>query len=257
MSRIRGFTLTATTAATVGLLFSPVLGGPASARTGGNPDPQRLAAQAQEGLRNATSVRLVYQDRSATATSNSRLPTSMNLALDRSGACAGTLTLGKHGGSVEIIKRGTQVWLKPDQTFWKAELPGERGIAASQEFKDRYIHGTTSNALLSGISNACDLGELQKSATVSPPATLREGLATTVDNTRVVPLSFHVNGLTSTLYITADRSHRLYRAAQTGQGTDLSLTFTDYNKPVPVRIPPMSTWVDISKVPNLPRASAT
>ncbi|MED7822108.1 hypothetical protein [Streptomyces chiangmaiensis] len=236
----------------MGLLFSPGLGGVSSAQTGGNPDPQRLAAQAQAGLRKATSVRLDYVDRSLTATSNKRLPTAMNIALDRRGNCAGTLTLGGHGGSVEIIKRGTEVWLKPDQTFWKAELPGERGVAASREFEDRYIHGSTSNALLSGIASTCDLEALQQAAMVKAPASLHVGLATTLDGTRVVPLTFEVNGLTSTLYVTADRLHHLYRAAQKGPDTDLSLTFTDYNKPVPVRTPLASESVDISQVPNLP-----
>jgi hypothetical protein len=256
MSRTRGFTIatcTATTAA-VGLLFSPGLGGVSSAQTGGNQDPQRLAAQAQEELRKAASVRLGYVDRSTAVTSNSRLPTLMNLALDRRGNCAGTMTLGGHGGSVEIIKRGTEVWLKPDQTFWKAELPGDRGITASRQFKDRYIHGSTSDKLLSGIANTCDLGVLQKAATVSAPSSLTEGLATTLDSTKVVPLSFQVNGLTSTLYVTAGKTHRLYRAAQTGPGTNLSLTFTDYNKPVRVTAPPAGKSVEVSAVSNLPQS---
>lgn len=257
MSRTRGFTIatrTATTTAAVGLLFSPGLGGVSAAQTGGNPDPQRLAAQAQQGLRKAVSVRLNYADRSRTAMSSSRLPTSMNLALDRRGNCAGTMTLGGHGGSVEIIKRGTAVWLKPDQTFWKAELPGERGVTASRQFKDRYIHGSTTDQLLSGIANTCDLQELQKAATVSVPSSLTEGLATKLNGTRVVPLSFRVNGLTSTLYVTTDRPHRLYRASQTGPGTDLSLTFTDYNKPVHATAPPAKQSVDISAVSNLPKS---
>ncbi|MEU8585461.1 hypothetical protein AB0C59_00375 [Streptomyces sp. NPDC048664] len=255
MSRTRGFTIatcTATASAALGLLFSPALGGVSSAQGGGNPDPQKLAAQAQQSLRKATSVRLGYSDRSATAASNNRLPTSMNLAIDRKGNCTGSMTLGGHGGSVDIIKRGTAVWLKPDQTFWRAELPGERGVTASRQFKDRYIHGTTSDQMLSGIANTCDLASLQQAATVSAPSSLKEGLATKLGTTRVVPLTFQVNGLTSTLYVTADKPHRLYRAAQTGPGTNLSLTFTDYNKPVKAVAPAAAQSVDISAVPKLP-----
>lgn len=255
MSRTRGFTIatfTATTSAALGLLFSPGLGGAASAQGGGNPDPQKLAAQAQQSLRMATSVRLAYSDRSAAVTSNSRLPASMNLSIDRKGNCVGAMTLGGHGGSVEIIKRGTAVWLKPDQTFWRAELPGERGVTASRQFKDRYIHGSTSDQLLSGIANTCDLGALQQAATVGAPSSLKEGLATKLDHTRVVPLTFKVNGLTSTLYVTVAKPHRLFRAAQTGPDTNLSLTFTDYNKPVKAVAPPARQSVDISQVPKIP-----
>ncbi|MGW2937963.1 hypothetical protein ACWDA7_40555 [Streptomyces sp. NPDC001156] len=257
MSTPRGFTIAscaATAAAAAGLMLCTGTAGASSDDTGGNQDPQRLLAQAQEGLRTATSVRLAYLDRSTTATTSTRLPTSMQLAIDRSGNCAGTLTLGGHGGSVEIIKRGTEVWLKPDQTFWKAELPGQRGVTASEEFMGRYIHGSTSDSLLSGVANACDLESLQKAAMVSAPSSLTEGLATTLDGTRVVPLSFKVNGLTSTLYITTGKDHRLYRAAQKGPDTDLSLTFTDYNKPVLTKAPPASESVEISQVQGLPTA---
>ncbi|MFD1661992.1 hypothetical protein ACFSL4_28345 [Streptomyces caeni] len=250
MSRTRGFTRAAcaTTAAAVGLLFAPGLAGVSAAQTGGNPDPRRLAAQAQEGLRKATSIRIGYTDHSAAAMSNNRLPTSMSLALDRAGNCAGTMTMGGNGGTVEIIKRGDEVWLKPDGTFWKAELPGQRGIDAATSLTGRYLHGSTADALLSGIAGSCDLSTLQKAATVTAPPSLTEGLARALDDTRVVPLSFTVNGLKSTLYITTDMPRRLYRATQTGQGTNLDLTFTDYDKPVPTRIPPTNETVDISKV---------
>ncbi|MER6124459.1 hypothetical protein ABT173_17760 [Streptomyces sp. NPDC001795] len=254
MSRTHGFaiaTYAATTALSVGLLFSPGLTGVSPAQTGGNQSPQQLAAQAQAGLAKAASVRVGYVDRSATAVSGSRMPTSMNLALDRRGNCAGTLTLGGHGGSVEIIKRGPDVWLKPDAVFWKAAIPGRRGVAAAASFGNRYIHGSTAGTLLSGIAGTCDLGTLQKAAMVTVPASLTEGLATMVNGTRVVPLTFRVNRLTSTLYVTPGKPHHLYRAAQRGPGTNLSLTFTDYNKPVRATPPPASRTVDISKVPNM------
>ncbi|MFE9096142.1 hypothetical protein [Streptomyces sp. NPDC007264] len=253
MSRTRGFTRTAratTTAAAVSLLFVTGLAGVSTAQTGGNPDPRRLAEQAQEGLRKATSIRIGYTDRSTAATSNNRLPTSMSLALDRRGNCAGTLTMGNNGGTVEIIKRDTEVWLKPDGAFWKAELPGRRGIDTAASLAGRYLHGSASDALLSGIADSCNLGTLQKAATVSAPRSLKEGLARAMDHTRVVPLSFTVSGLKSTLYVTTDMPRRLYRATQTGQGTNLTLTFTDYDKPVPTRIPSATETVDIAKVRN-------
>lgn len=251
MSRTRGFTratCTATTAAAVGLLFAPGLAGVSAAQTGGNPDPRRLAAQAQEGLRKATSVRIGYTDRSAAATSNNRLPASMSLALDRDGNCAGTLTMGGNGGTVEIIRRGSEVWAKSDETFWKAELPGRRGIDAATSLAGRYLHGSTSDKLLGGIAHTCDLEALQKTATVTAPPSVTEGLARAMDRTRVVPLSFTVDGLKSTLYVTTDMPRRLYRATQTGQDTDLTLTFTDYDKPVPAAIPSANETVDIAKV---------
>ncbi|MFJ8358859.1 hypothetical protein [Streptomyces sp. NPDC093984] len=258
MSRTHGFAI-ATSAVSMALLLPPMLFSPPTsaatpARTGGNQSPQELAAQAERGLRNARSVRLVYEDRSATARSSKRLPTAMDLALDRAGNCAGTMTLGGHGGTVQIVKRGTEVWLKPDAAFWKAEYPGKRGAGLATTFGNRYIHGSTSSNLLAGIASTCDLRELQEVAKVSAPSSLKEGLATTLNGTRVVPLSFQVNGFTSTLYVTTGKDHRLYRAAQKGPDTDLSLTFTGYNVPVPRTTPPAGQTVDISRVPQPPRS---
>lgn len=250
MTRAHGFAIATTSAVSTALLFASPAGAAAPTRTAGNQSPQHLAAEAQGALRDAASVRLLYVDRSAAATSSNRLPTSMNLALDRAGDCSGTMALGGHGGTVAILKRGTDVWLKPDAAFWKAQFPGRRGASAATTFANRYIHGSTSSNLLGGIANTCDLGALQKAATVSPSSTLKEGLATTVDGTRVVPLSFTVNGFMSTLYVTAGKPHQLYRAAQKGPDTDLSLTFTDYDKPVPLKVPPANQTVDISRVPQ-------
>jgi hypothetical protein len=61
--------------------------------------------------------------------------------------------MGGHGGSVELVKRGEQVWMKPDTAFWKAQVPGPQGDAVAQLFKGRYIHGTTKDAMLKGLSD--------------------------------------------------------------------------------------------------------
>ncbi|MEU6093918.1 hypothetical protein [Streptomyces sp. NPDC047079] len=258
MFRTHGFTIATratVTAATMGLLVSPVLGGVSSAETAADQSPGQLAAQAQSALRQARSVRVHYEDRSATAMKSLTLPTAMNLAMDRQGDCAGTLSLGTHGGTIRIIKLGTDVWLKPDATFWTAELPGDRGIAAAETFTNHYIHGSTSDRLFSGVTNACSLQDLQTAATATPPPSLKEGLATVVDGTRVVPLSFSTNGLDSTLYVTTGTPHRLFRAAQKGPGTDLTLTFTDYNMPVPAKAPPAGASVEVSKLQDLLRTT--
>ncbi|WP_055493264.1 hypothetical protein [Streptomyces sp. TP-A0356] len=253
MPRIHGFAIAtgaAMTAATMTLLSSPPSGAAAPAQTGGGPSAQQLAAQARAGLQKARSVHLGYADRGAQATTSRTLPTAMDLSLDQGGDCTGTLTMGGHGGTVQIVKRGTDVWLKPDAAYWKAELAGNRSSSTTASFQNRYIHGTTSSGLLSGIASACDLKSLQQVATGGPalPSSLKKGARTALGGTPVIPLSFRGNGLTSTLYVTADPTHHLYRAAQQGPGTDLALTFTGYDRPVVLKIPPANQTVDISTV---------
>ncbi|OIJ91249.1 hypothetical protein [Streptomyces colonosanans] len=233
------------TAATAALLFSS--GTAAWAEAGDGLSPQQLAAKAREGLRETDSVRLSYVDRSPETSSNLTRPAALDLALDRSGNCTGIMTMGAHGGTVKMVKHGGDVWLKPDETFWKAELPGQQGTHAAQVFKNRYIHGPASDPLLKGVAAVCDLKALQRGATASQPRSLKEGAETTLNGTRVIPLTSRTDTTTSTLYVTAQAPHRLYRAATKGPGTDFSLTFTDYGKPVSAQTPPASQSLDVSK----------
>ncbi|NUS28302.1 MAG: hypothetical protein HOV92_29340, partial [Streptomyces sp.] len=50
------------------------------------------------------------------------------------------------------------------------------------------------------------------------------------------------------LYVTSDTPHRLVKATQRGGGTDLTLTFTDYDKPVPTATPSADESVDVGKL---------
>jgi len=237
-------TATTVTAATAALLFSS--GATAWAGTS-DASPQQLADQARRGLQETNSVRLSYEDHSPETSSSTTRPEALKLILDRSGNCTGVMTMGAHGGTVKIVKHGDDVWLQPDDTFWKAELPGQQGTHAAQTFKNRYIHGPASDALLKGVAAMCDLKALQRGTTGSPPRSLKEGAETTLNGTKVIPLTSQTNSTTSTLYVTAKAPHHLYRAAQKGPGTDLSLTFTDYGKPVPSKTPPASQSLDVSR----------
>ncbi|MGW3495121.1 hypothetical protein [Streptomyces sp. NPDC001020] len=233
------------TAATAALFLSS--GATAWAETGGNPSPQQLAEQAREGLRKADSVRLNYVDRSPETSTNFTRPAALSISLDRYGNCTGVMTMGAHGGTVKIVKHGDDVWLKPDETFWKVELPGQQGTHAAQAFKNRYIHGPASDTLLRGVAAVCNLKSLQRGATASQPRSLEQGAQTTLNGTKVIPLISRTGSTTSTLYVTANTPHRLYRAAQKGPGMDFSLTFTEYGKPVPSQTPPTSQTLDVSK----------
>jgi hypothetical protein len=234
-------------AASAALLLAPAL---ARADDGSDLSARELAQQAKKNLLDAKSVHLTLTDRSAQARRNSRQPTSMALSLDREGNCVGALRMGAHGGSVEIVKRGDEVWMKPDTAFWKSQLPGRQGAAVAELFKNRYIHGSTKDALLKGMADTCDLSAFQKDVASgsSRGGTLTKGDETTVEDTKVIPLKGREDGRRSTLYVTSDSPHRLVEATQKGHGTDTTLTFTDYNKPVPSKTPSASESVDIGKL---------
>lgn len=243
---LAGRTLTCMAVSAV-LLLSPAA---AVAVDGDDLSARELAEQAQDNLLDAESVRLELTDRSKEATTNEKKPTSMDLSLDRDGNCAGELKMGKNGGSVEIVKRGERVWMKPDTAFWKAQVPGGQGDVAAQLFKDRYIYGTTKDAMLKGLADTCDLSSFQRDIDTGPGAgaALTKGEETSVDDTKVIPLRGEKDGKDSTLYVTSDSPHRLVRAIQKGDGTDITLNFRDYDKPVPSGTPSPDETVDVGKL---------
>ncbi|MET7473153.1 hypothetical protein ABZT17_02130 [Streptomyces sp. NPDC005648] len=224
---------------------------PAVADDGGGASAQQLAQEAKKNLLDAKSVRLKLTDHSAGTAASRTQPVFMDLALDQHGNCAGIMRMAAKGGSVELIKRGEQVWMKPDTAFWKAQVPGSQGAAVAELFKNRYIHGSTKDALLKGLADTCDLSAFQKQVDTGSSAhdrTLTKGAETTIDGTKVVPLKGTEAGRRSVLYVTSKAPHRLVRAAQRGGGTDMTLDFTDYGKPVPSKTPPASQSVDIGKL---------
>ncbi|WP_369248696.1 hypothetical protein [Streptomyces sp. R41] len=242
-------TLTCATA-TVALLLSTGLATAATADDGNDLTAQQLSDKAQEGLVKAKSVHMKLTDKSADAATSKTQPTSIDLSLDQDGNCAGSMRMGSDGGGVQIVKRGAEVWMKPDADFWKAQMPGGQGSAAAELFKNRYIHGSTSDTLLKGVADICDLKSFQQAATgdSGDAKSLKKGAETTVDGTKVIPLTHKEDGTTTTMYVTTDSDHHLFRATETGNGAETTLTFTDYDKPVPSATPSADQSVDIGKL---------
>lgn len=81
----------------------------------------------------------------------------------------GELVLKADGGTVEIIKRGDQMWMKLDTAYWKEQLPGERGETAARLFEDRYIHGSTRDRVLKGRPTPATSPPCRRRSRPGPP----------------------------------------------------------------------------------------
>jgi hypothetical protein len=150
---------------------------------------------------------------------NSRL--GEDLSLDQDGNCVGSMEMGAGGGSVEIVKQGDEVWMKPDAAFWKAQVPGGQGDAVAELFKNLphsrlrssggtpIIHGSTNDAMLKGMADTCDLNSFQQEVDTG-----------------------------------SSDAGKLSK----GDGTDMTLSFSDYGKPVPSKTPPADETVDVGKL---------
>ncbi|MFE0508739.1 hypothetical protein [Streptomyces sp. NPDC058964] len=239
--------------ATAALLLSPALVTTAAADGGGDPSARELARQAENNLLHARSVRLTLTDRSTAARTSGKELDSMDLALDRENNCVGTLRMGPNSGSLEIVKRGDQIWMKPDSTFWKAQTPGGQGDEVAELLKDRYVHGSTHDAVLGLWTDVCDLSGFRRELTLdtSSGKPLTKGAETTVDGTKVIPLKGEKDGRPTTLYVTSDSPHLLVGAARKGDGTDRTVTLGDYDEPVPSATPSPEESVDVSELKQL------
>ncbi|MEU2433619.1 hypothetical protein ABZ611_29700 [Streptomyces sp. NPDC007861] len=204
---------------------------------------QQISERAKEALRGAASVHFVTEGSLNPAGTTSEL----DLRLDRDGNCAGTVSTGAKG-SVEIVKRGTTVWMKPDETFWKSQVPGT-GERAAELFKDRYLRGSTDDPVLSSMAEVCDLERLVKSVTDSPDLRLplTKGEKTEVDGVEVIPVIAKQAGKTVTMYVAAEGTPYPVRldAVQAGEG-EASIALSDYGEPVPSATPPADRSIDIS-----------
>ncbi|TJZ53140.1 hypothetical protein FCH28_17895 [Streptomyces piniterrae] len=215
-----------------------------------NKSAQQISDTSRRELLAAKSLRL----RTATSVS----PTKLDLTLDRAGNCVGAISKGAFG-RVELIKRGKQVWMRPDAAYWKTQLPGREGIEAAKEFKGRFLHGTTDDAYLARLSAACDLTAFQRSAagpdhppspppgspTPRPPV-LHKGKPTVHEGARVLPITKKDGPVSQTLYVAIKGKHYPVKLTTMIDHETSTLLLSNYDKPVPKKTPAPRNTVDIS-----------
>jgi hypothetical protein len=162
----------------------------------------------------------------------------VDMALNKKGECAGTMSLDGQG-QAELIKTGDTVYMKYDEAFLRAQGAGE-----SKEEADAAVAmlaGKWTKMALTGkdakdIASFCDLDSVLGGVEdVNSDAT--RGKTTTVDGTAAVVLHERDGKDRYTLYVAAEGKPYLLRVDSTSAKDPGTLVFTDYEKPVPVRKP--------------------
>ncbi|MGW2562781.1 hypothetical protein ACWCXB_26735 [Streptomyces sp. NPDC001514] len=207
---------------------------------------QQISDRAKKAMLSATSVHVSTEGDLHPAGSVSKL----DLTMDRDGNCAGTVSTGAKG-SVEIIKRGDTVWMKPDELFWKSQVPGS-GQQAAELFKGRYLRGSTNDSMLRSMADVCDLGRLLDSIADSPDTKvpLTKGGRTKVDGVDVIAVTGKRAGRTTTMYVATEGKPYPVKLETTAGSARASITLSAYNEPVPSATPPADKSVDISRLPE-------
>jgi hypothetical protein len=204
---------------------------------------EQIAGRSRDALLDVRSLHL----RARGDLGEKRSPMTVDLGLDRDGNCVGDVDLGEGKGSVEIVKRGDSVWVKPDADFWKNQVP-VGGSAFDAVLAGRYMKGPAEDPRLRPLVEACDLDtfrELVPDDAGTAAGTFTKGKVTTVDGVRAVPVTRTFHGQRLTVYVDTEGAHHPVRITVRGDGADAAVDFSGFDEPVPTATPPADETVDV------------
>ncbi|MFF1921841.1 hypothetical protein ACFVW8_14855 [Streptomyces sp. NPDC058221] len=205
---------------------------------------QQIADRSRDALLGAHSMHL----RTKGDLGRGRTPMSVDLTLDRDDNCTGSVDLGNSQGSVRIVKRGDEVWIKPDADFWKNQVP-DGGQAFAAILNGRYMKASADDPRLLTLTKACDLDTFQKLVSDNADndhGTLNKAARTTLGKAPVVPLTRMRGETTLRLYVAATGKPYPLRLTVQGGGADATVDFSAFDKPVPTSTPPPDDTFDIN-----------
>jgi len=201
--------------------------GPFAGQTGGE-----IADQAVKATSNASSLRMKgdIQD------DGSRV--GLDMALDRKGECAGTMSANGEG-KADLVKTGDTLYMKYDEKFLRAQSDGASkeetdGVVAMLAGKWTKMSATGSDA--KDIASFCDLDTvLADFQDVNSDAT--RGKTTTVDGTPAIVLHEKDGKDSYTLYVATEGKPYLLKVVSKSAKDPGTVTFGDFNTPVPAEKP--------------------
>ncbi|TPQ17127.1 hypothetical protein [Streptomyces sporangiiformans] len=201
--------------------------GPFAGLTGGE-----IAERAVKATSNASSLRIkgTVQDEGS--------PIGLDMALDKKGQCAGTMSANGEG-KADLVKTGDTVYMKYDEQFLRAQGEGQSkaetdGVVEMLAGKWTKMSATGSDA--KDIASFCDLDTvLAEFKGVHSDAT--RGKATTVAGTPAIVLHEKDGKDRYTLYIATEGKPYLLKVISKSAKDPGTLTFGDFDKPVPAQAP--------------------
>ncbi|MEU2249185.1 hypothetical protein [Streptomyces sp. NPDC019224] len=237
----------------IGAAGTGALGGVAHAEDIDNLTAQQIADRSRDALLGANAVHVSSRGDLGKGSP----PMSLDLTVDRDGNCNGSVDLGRSQGSVLIVKRGDDVWLKPDADFWKNQVPNG-GSAFAAILGDRYLKAPADSPRLRALTKTCDLNTFQKLVSDNAnddTGTLNKGSKTTVGENSVIPLTRMRGDMTLTVDVAATgKPYPLRLSLQGGDGGNAVVNLSGFDEPVPRTTPSPAESYDVSAL--LGRTSA-
>lgn len=207
----------------------------------------QIAERALDATTGASSVRM----KGDIADDESSGTITLDMALDKNGECAGTMSMGGQG-KADLIKVGDTVYMKYDEAFLRAQGKGESASdtdAAVALLAGKWTKMAATGKDAKDIAGFCDLDTVLSGAEDGKGSTsaTTKGATAAVDGTPAVILHEKDGSESYTMYVaTEGKPYLLQIDSLTGKDKG-SVTFTDYNEPVPAK-KPAGTILDLDKL---------
>lgn len=193
-----------------------------------------IAVKSLQTLKDAGAVKVAGQ------ITSSGQQVSLDLSIDTAANCSGTMGVGGQG-SFQLVKRGSDIWFKPDQTFWTSH----GGAAVAQLVGGKNLKTTAANPEFAEVASLCDLNQIADPGNL--PAVLATGPRTTVDGQEVVPVSGDGENGHGTLYVATHGKPYPLRLEQTGTDNG-KIDFSAFGVPVPTATPAADQTIDYDEL---------
>ncbi|WP_327403482.1 hypothetical protein OG194_27555 [Streptomyces sp. NBC_01288] len=162
----------------------------------------------------------------------------IDMALDKKGECAGTLSFeGK--GKADMVKSGDTIYMKYDEAFLRAQSDGESKAdtdAVVDMMAGKWTKMSAKGADAKDIASFCDLNSMLGDAADGNSDATR-GKTTTLDGTPAIALHEKDGKDSYTLYVATEGKPYVLRIDSVSAKDPGTLTFGEYEKPVPAKKP--------------------
>ncbi|RRR84713.1 hypothetical protein [Streptomyces sp. RP5T] len=146
--------------------------------------------------------------------------------------CVGTVEISEKG-SFEIVRKGGDIWIKPDTTFAKGM---NSALGESAFSTEKWTHGTSSNALMAKLASWCHPEQFSAPDTLDVGSKATKGKVTMVDGQPAVPVVLAGKGESVTWYVAA--TGKPYFIKQDSSREDMQdLTDSDFGVVVGAKAP--------------------
>lgn len=166
----------------------------------------------------------------------------IDMALDKRGECAGTMSMNGQG-KADLVKTGGTLYMRYDETFLRAQSEGSSkeetdGVVAMLAGKWTKMSATGSDA--KDIAGFCDLdtvlADFKDSGSGADSGVTRGG-STTVGGTSAVVVTEKDGKDTYTMYVADAGKPYLLRLVSKSAKDPGTITFSDYDQPVAAQKP--------------------